>query len=169
MSQDHITVGRIGRPHGVKGEVTIRSESDDPDRFAVGATLHTADGRTLLIASSRPHRDSGYLVRFEGVQDRDAAEAMRGTILIVPVAARRRLAEDEFWASDLIGLTAVDPSGRVLGTVVDVELGAQDRLVIETEAGAWILMPFVADLVDDPDGGRLVVRPPEGLLDGWHE
>jgi ribosomal 30S subunit maturation factor RimM len=65
-----------------------------------------------------------------------------------------------------VGLTAVDPGGRTLGTVVDVELGAQDRLVIEAGNGAQILVPFVADLVDDPEGGSIVVRPPEGLFEG---
>ena len=163
---DFLVVGRIGRPHGIKGEVTIRSESDDPGRFAAGATLFTADGRTLLIASSRPYRDAGYLIRFDGIEDRNAAEALRGTILTVPTATRRTLDDGEFWASDLVGLTAVDPAGRVLGTVVDVDLGPQDRLVVEGSNGAQILVPFVSDLVDDPEGDRIVVRPPEGLFEG---
>ena len=166
MTSDHITVGRIGRPHGVKGEVTIRSESDDPERFAAGATLFTADGRTMLVASSRPYRDAGFLIRFEGIEDRNTAEALRGTILTAPTSTRRTLDENEFWASDLVGLTAVDPAGRVLGTVVDVDLGPQDRLVIEGANGAQILVPFVSDLVDDPEGETIVVRPPEGLFEG---
>jgi 16S rRNA processing protein RimM len=166
VTQDLLVVGRIGRPHGVRGEVTIRSDSDDPERFAVGATLFTADGRSLLIASSRPYRDAGFLIRFEGVEDRTAAEALRGTVLHASSGTRRTLDEGEFWAADLVGLTAVDPGGRTLGTVVDVELGAQDRLVIEAGNGAQILVPFVADLVDDPEGGSIVVRPPEGLFEG---
>jgi 16S rRNA processing protein RimM len=166
VTQDLPVVGRIGRPHGVKGEVTVRSDSDDPDRFTAGATLFTADGRSLLIASSRPYRDAGFLIRFDGIEDRNAAELMRGVVLHAPPGTTRALGEGEFWASDLVGLTAVEPGGRVLGTVVDIEFAAQDRLVIETDRGAQILVPFVSDLVDDPEGDRIVVRPPEGLLDG---
>ena len=165
MTPDTPVVGRIGKPHGIRGEVTIRSESDDPHRFAPGATLLTGDGGALLVATSRPHRDAGFLVRFEGIDDRNAAEELRGTLLHAPPGTARALGEGEFWPSDLVGLIAVDPDGRVLGMIVDVELGRQDRLVIERETGAEILVPFVADLVDDPEGDHIVVRPPEGLLD----
>jgi 16S rRNA processing protein RimM len=159
-----IVVGRIGRPQGVRGEVTVVPESDDPGRFAAGAALRAGD-RDVVVRSSRPYRSGGLVVAFEGVADRDAAEALRGLLLTVPVAERRDLDEGEFWPEDLIGLEVVNPRGRGLGEVVDVVVGeSQDRLVVATPSGEHVEVPFVADFVSDPEGGRLVVDAPQGLF-----
>ena len=105
------------------------------------------------------------MVGFEGVNDRDAAEELRGTILSVPAASRRELEEGEFWLEDLVGLEAVDPDGILLGTVTSIDFGdAQDRIVVTTAEGREVLVPFVSALVGDPVDGRLEIRDPGGLF-----
>jgi 16S rRNA processing protein RimM len=126
--------------------------------------LQAEDGETvtLVVASARPYRDRGLVVAFEGVEDRDAAGALRGMVLTT--GARRELGEGEFWIDDLVGLEAVGPEGARLGRVVAVNPGPQDRLVVETHAGHRVEVPFVAAIVGDPDRGRLPMTPPPGLF-----
>jgi 16S rRNA processing protein RimM len=146
-----VIVGRIGRPHGVRGEVTVVPETDDPSRFASGSTVTTGQGRDLVVVSSSPYRDKGLIVLFEGVSDR--------------TATRRALGDREFWPDELVGLEAVDPEGGVLGVVAALDLGsAQDRLVIRTPEGRDILVPFVDAIVGDPNGETIEIRDPGGLF-----
>lgn len=141
-------------------------DTDDPGRFEVGASLRTTDGVDLVIASVAPYRDRGLILGFEGVGDRGAAERLRGSILTVDSAVRRRLDDGEFWPEELIGLEAVSPSGEALGSVTAVDLGAaQDRLVVTTATGDEVLVPFVGDIVGDPAGGRIVIDAPQGLFE----
>lgn len=118
----------------------------------------------MVVVESRPYRDRGLIVRFEGVAGREAAEALRGTELFVDSSALA-LDEGEFWPEDLIGLQVVDPSGAPLGEVAGVVPGPQDRLVVATPDGRRVEVPFVADLVGDPEDGRIVVDAPPGLFD----
>jgi 16S rRNA processing protein RimM len=150
----------------VRGDVTVVPDTDDPGRFEVGASLRTTDGVDLVIASVAPYRDRGLILGFEGVGDRGAAERLRGSILTVDPALRRRLDDGEFWPQELIGLEAVSPSGEALGSVTAVDLGAaQDRLVVTTATGDEVLVPFVGDIVGDPAGGRIVIDAPQGLFE----
>lgn len=160
-------MGRIGKPHGLKGESTVVPSTDDPKRFAPGTVFLTENGRELVIASSQPYRDRGLLVRFEGVSDRKGAEALRGILLTIDPTERRPLDEGEFWEEDLIGLDAVTPTGEPLGRVTRLEYGpGQDRLVVVTESGDEVLVPFVADIVGDPaDDGSITIDAPEGLFE----
>src|SRR5690349_14110339 len=117
---DLVVVGRIGRPQGIKGEVTVEVRTDAPDeRFAPGAVLLTETG-TLTVEAARDH--SGKLVvRFEGTADRTAAELLRGTVLSVDARTLPALDdEDEFYDSQLLGLAVEQRDGVVLGHVVDV-------------------------------------------------
>lgn len=165
-ASDRLVVGRIGRPHGVRGEVTVLPDTDDPDRFAPGAALTTEDGRSLVVATAQRYRDRGLRVRFEGIASRSDAESLRGTSLTVASSQRRPLDSGEYWPDDLVGLRAVSPDGSPLGVVAGVEFGVgQDRLVITTATGD-VLVPFVDDLVGDPDGGQIVIRDPGGLFPG---
>jgi 16S rRNA processing protein RimM len=148
----------------VRGEVTIRC--DDRERFAPGARFHTAAGDALVVATVKPYRDRGVIVGFSGVHDRAGAEALRGAELSQRRTDRPALLDGEFWLEDLIGLTAVDTSGVALGTVTAVEVGGQDRLVVTVASGEEVLVPFVDDLVGDPDEGRIVIDPPPGLFPG---
>jgi 16S rRNA processing protein RimM len=159
-----VVVGRVGRPHGVRGEVTVLPESDDPGDFRRGSLMRAGD-LEVEVSSARPYRDRGLIVAFAGITDRNAAEGLRGLALTRGAAARRALEEGEFWSSSLVGLEAVSPSGLVLGRVVEVVSGGlQDRLVVETRSGEQVQVPFVDEMVGDPGDGRIVVDAPEGLF-----
>jgi 16S rRNA processing protein RimM len=168
-----LVVGRVGRPHGLRGEVTVEVRTDDPDlRFANGKSLATdpAEKGPLTVAGSRWH-SGRLLVRFAGHEDRDAAEALRDTVLAIDSGQLEPLEDPEqFYDHELIGLRVLTAGGEDVGTVCDVLHHGQDLLVVEgagTRAGAEILVPFVAAIVPEVDvtGGKLVIDPPAGLLD----
>jgi 16S rRNA processing protein RimM len=171
-----LVVGRVGRPHGLRGELTVQVHTDDPDlRFAAGSVLATepAARGPLTISSSRWH-SGRLLVTFAGCADRDSAEDLRGTLLVMDSAEVGPTSDpDEFHDYELIGLEVLTATGEPVGTVTDVLHQGQDLLVIEPNAGAAspagdpILVPFVAALVPEVDvgAGRLVIDPPPGLLD----
>ncbi len=166
---DRIPVGYVRRAHGLRGDVIVRSLSDDPNRFAVGAEFLTDEDppRPLRVAEVREHAD-GDLLRFDQVSNRNAADAMRGVTLTIGADERRQLEDDEFWPEDLEGLTAVDVTGNELGTVASVVFGgAQDRLAVMTPDGTSVEVPFVAAIVTDVDvdSGRVRMDPPPGLFD----
>jgi 16S rRNA processing protein RimM len=153
-----LVVGRIGRAHGIHGEVAVTFTSNRPERHVAGAVLHS-DGRTLVIAASRPHQGR-WLVRFEGVDDRSAAEALRGAELTAPPLASDVLDDGEFWVHELIGAHVADTSGVSFGRVVAIEANpAHDQLVLES--GALVPMTFVVER----RAGLLVVDAPDGLFD----
>jgi 16S rRNA processing protein RimM len=163
-----VVVGRIGRAHGVRGEVAIDVRTDEPDRrFAPGSTLLAGD-RTLTVARTRWH--SGRLIAvFTEIADRTAAEHVRGTLLETDVDPDELPSDEgEFYDRQLIGLSARSASGEVLGEVASVmHHGEQDTLVIHRDTGAEILVPFVAEIVPtvDVSGGFVVVTDLPGLLD----
>ncbi|WP_017592592.1 ribosome maturation factor RimM [Nocardiopsis potens] len=165
-----LVVGRIGRAHGIRGDVAVDVRTDDPVlRFAVGARLLTDPERTGPLTVAAVRRHSGrLLVRFESVGDRDAAEALRGTVLLVDSAEIAPLDDpDEFHDHELIGLRAVTADGAEVGTVADVLHHAQDTLVIDRGSGAEALVPFVREIVPevDTEAGRITIDPPPGLLE----
>lgn len=139
--------------------------TDDPARFVPGSRLSTGDGWVLVVVRSSPYRDRGLVVAFEGHLDRADAERLRGVELFAEAATRRHLEADEFWPDQLVGLTAVDPEGSVLGEVTAVEFGpAQDRLVITTGDGIEVLVPFVSALVGETTADTIEIRDPGGLF-----
>jgi 16S rRNA processing protein RimM len=152
-------VGRIGRAHGLRGEVAVRFSSNRPERAAPGAVLYVGE-RELVIATSRPHQER-ILVRFEGVDDRTAAEALQGLELTAePLGDEVELADDELWVHEVVGAEVHDRSGAVVGRVVAVEANpAHDLLVLD--GGALVPMVFVVEQRD----GVVVIDPPEGLFD----
>ena len=169
-STDTVVVGRIGRPHGVRGEVTVEVRTDDPDlRFVPGAVLRTDPPERGPITIAGVHWHSGtLLLRLEGVDSREAAEAVRNTELVVPVAELPEIEDpDSYYDHQLVGLTARTPDDAVLGEVTAVLHEAQDLLVVRRPEGSDVLIPFVAAIVPTVDvaGGFLVVDPPEGLLE----
>jgi 16S rRNA processing protein RimM len=168
-----LIVGRVGRPHGLRGEVTVEVRTDDPDRrFVAGSSLAAvpAERGPLTVAGSR-WQSGRLLVRFAGYDDRNAAEELRDTILAIDSDELEPLEDPEdFYDHDLIGLQVVTAAGEPVGTVSDVLHHGQDLLVIEgtgPRSGAQILVPFVAAIVPEVDvaAGRLVIDPPPGLLD----
>ncbi|MGN9838701.1 ribosome maturation factor RimM [Nonomuraea sp. H19] len=164
-----LVVGRIGRPHGVRGDVTVEVRTDEPERrFAVGTSITTdpADKGPLVIAGRRWHKGM-LLMTFEGVAGRDAAEELRGTMLVIDSAEVEPSDDpDEFHDHQLIGLAVETVSGDPVGEVEDVLHHGQDLLVVRRKGQDDALIPFVKALVPEVDleAGRLVVDPPEGLL-----
>ncbi|WP_122261501.1 ribosome maturation factor RimM [Ornithinimicrobium cerasi] len=168
MADEAFVAARIGRPHGLRGEVTVQVHTDDPDsRFVVGATFPTdpAARGPLSLRSVRVHQGT-YLLGFEGHPDRSAAEALRGTLLLV--ADEPEDDPGEGWREeDLLGFAVVTPEGTDLGTVSGLHLRpVQDLLEVRTPRGQ-VLVPFVDELVPeiDEDARRVVVDPPPGLLE----
>jgi 16S rRNA processing protein RimM len=166
-----VVVGRIGKAHGIRGEVTVEVRTDDPDvRFAVDAELTTdrPDRPVLVVERARPHHGR-LLVQFQGVPDRNAAELLRGTLLSVDAGDDPSLDDpDEFYDHQLVGLSAVTVGGEVLGEVADVvHLPASVLLAVRREGAREVLVPFVRSIVPEVDlpGGRVVVDPPPGLLE----
>jgi len=165
-------VARIGRPHGVRGEVTVEVRTDDPDlRFVPGAAMRTepAERGPLTLAGARWHREV-LLLAFAGVESREAAEELRGIELVVPVAELPALEDpDEFYDHQLVGLAARLPDGAPLGEVTAVRHEGNSLLVVRRPDpdAAELLVPFVSAIVPTVDvaGGFVVVDPPEGLLE----
>lgn len=160
-----LEVGRIGRAHGLHGEVAVTFLSDRPERTAPGAELsaRTERGapRDLVVAHARRHQQR-WLLRFEGIDDRDAAAALTGSVLY---AAELPADDDDMWVHELVGSTVVDTTERELGTIAAVEANpAHDLLVLDR--GALVPVTFVIERATLPDGTRrVVVDLPEGLLD----
>jgi 16S rRNA processing protein RimM len=174
---DAIVVGRIGKAHGVRGDVTIDVRTDVPERrFTTGARLdRSGGGPGLVVADARWH-SGRLLVRFEGVADRDMAESLRGVVLTIDADSAGDAAEPDepdddgefWWDRDLVGLRALTPDGNSLGEVTGVvHTPAGELLAIGRPDGGEHLVPFVRDIVPtvDPPGGHLVVDAPPGLFD----
>ena len=163
-------VGRIGRPHGVRGEATIEVRTDEPDaRFRAGTVLRTdpAERGPLTITAARWHREV-LLLAFEGYDSREEVEALRDTLLEVPVADLPALEDpDDYYDHQLHGLAVRLPDGTPLGEVSAVRHEGADLLVVARVDGGELLVPFVSAIVPTVDvaGGVVVVDPPEGLLD----
>lgn len=149
-----LEVGRIGKAHGLRGEVLLALSSNREDRVAKGAML-IVDGRELTVAASRPHQGK-HLVRFDGVTDRNQADELRGLI----VEGRPIEDPDELWVHELLDCAVVDTAGEKLGVVVAVDANpASDLLVLDND----VLIPLTF-LVSN-SAGEIVVDPPDGLLD----
>lgn len=165
-----VVVGRVGRAHGIRGDVAVDVRTDEPDRrFAPGARLPTdpATAGPLTVESVRWH-SGRLLVTFAGVVDRTTAEALRGTLLLAEVDPGERPEDpDEFYDHQLVGLSVVTVAGRAVGQVAEVlHLPGQDLLAVRDEEDREQLVPFVAALVPevDLDAGRILLDPPPGLL-----
>jgi len=167
-----LVVGRVVRPHGIRGEVLVEVLSDAPERFAPGASMAAGDPddaaalRALTVAASRLHQGRR-LVRFGGLDDRTAVEPLRRALLSIPGDQARPLAEGEYWPHQLAGLAVVDGAGRRRGEVAAVQPGAaHDLLTVRLEDGGTVLVPVVAALITvDLRAGRVVVADLPGLLD----
>ncbi len=166
-----LVVGRIGRPHGIRGEVTVEVRTDTPDiRFAAGAVLVAEPARLgpITIAAARWH-SGRLLLLVEGVSDRTGAETLRGVVLSAEVDDTEAPEDpEEFYDHQLRGLAVLTMSGESLGVLEDVlHLPAQDLLSIRRLDGRELLVPFVLEFVPEVDvaGGRVLIDPPAGLLE----
>ncbi|NIH81856.1 ribosome maturation factor RimM [Amycolatopsis viridis] len=167
-----VVVGRVAKAHGVRGELAVDIRTDSPEeRFREGApvTARFRDGTTrpLTIAAARPH-SGRLLVTFEQVVTREAAEALRGALLLADTADLPPTDDpDEFYDHELEGLRAELSDGQVVGTVTEVVHAPHGELLALDREGRTVLVPFVQAIVPvvDVAGGRVVIEPPEGLLD----
>jgi 16S rRNA processing protein RimM len=158
----HVVVGRIGKPFGVDGDVYVFADPDLADPFEVGTTYRTAEG-SLTVERSRMHGDR-LVVAFAGVHGRQGAESVRGTVLTRP-RHEVALAEDVIWVADLVGRTVVDADGQLVGVVEGVRDGhAHDYLLLARPDGGEVLVPMADELLDWSDD-PVVVHAPPGLLD----
>jgi len=166
-----LVVARIGRAHGIRGEVTVEVRTDEPElRLAPGAVLATdpPSAGPLTIASGRVH-SGRLLLRFEGIDDRNAAEALRNTLLIAEVDPDELPEEeDEFYDYQLIDLDVVTEDGVTVGRITEIShLPSQDLFIVERPDGSEVMIPFVSEIVTEIDleEQRAVVAPPPGLID----
>ena len=174
-------VGRLGRPHGLRGEFLVDVRTDVPERrFAAGNVLGcTAEGfPTLTVASSRRHSGK-WVVRFVEVGDRTAADVVKGSMLTIaadavgPAADPDDPDDEAWWDSELVGLAVVTTADVSVGVVREVlHPPGGDLLAVRTPGGEGeddgeVLVPFVEEFVPTVDvaGGRIVIDPPEGLLE----
>jgi 16S rRNA processing protein RimM len=169
-----VVVARIGRPHGIKGEVSVEVRTDEPERrLGPGVTVRTdpAAAGPLTITTGRVH-SGRLLLTFDSVTDRSRAESLRGVLLVADVDPDERPEDpDEFYDHQLVGLAVHTVDGVHVGEIDEVlHLPGQDVLAVRRAPGADartdLLVPFVAALVPTVDvaGGRVVIDPPPGLL-----
>ncbi|MEU5344279.1 MULTISPECIES: ribosome maturation factor RimM [unclassified Streptomyces] len=166
-----LVVARVGRAHGIKGEVTVEVRTDEPElRLAPGAVLATdpASAGPLTIETGRVH-SGRLLLRFEGVRDRNGAEALRNTLLIADVDPDDKPEDpDEYYDHQLMDLDVVLKDGTEVGRITEIShLPSQDLFVVERADGTEVLIPFVEEIVVDIDleKQRAVIDPPPGLID----
>lgn len=167
-NDDLLLVGRIARAHGNRGEVIVNAETDFPEqRFQRGARLLVGDGVERTIRAVRFHLGRPVLV-LEGVDTMDDAERLAGAALSLPAASLGPLPEGTFYRHDLVGCDVEDREGHRIGRVIGVEGPMeQSRLIVEGSSGAEIQIPLVGEICEtvDPAARRIVVNPPEGLIE----
>ena len=164
-----VLVGRIARPHGIRGEVVIDPSTDFPeDRFAEGATVFAERGGAaspMIVAASRMHAGRP-IVRFEGTATMDEAEALRGFELRVPESALGELPENVWYHHQLLGSTVRTKDGEDVGTVTAISGPTERSILVVDGPGGEALVPLVAAFCTvDVAAREIVIDPPEGLLE----
>ena len=175
-SPDHLVVGHVTKAHGTKGEVFVWPLTDRPDEsFAEGRTLLLGDERgelgedseELVVERSRPFK-RGQLVKFDGFDDRTAVEELGGRYLLVPFEVLGELEEGEAFYHQLLDAEVVTVDGEVVGKVREVfETEPAHLLEVKSPSGKLHLIPFAERIVKrvDAEAGRIVIKPPPGLLE----
>jgi 16S rRNA processing protein RimM len=168
--EDMVLVGRIARPHGLRGHVVVNPETDFPEeRFKVGQTLYVRRDSTLravTIAGVRFHQGRP-IVAFSGVDDIDEAERLQHAELRAPLEDLETLPEGTFYRHDLVGCDVVTSGGNRIGTVSRVEGPRESSRLVIGEGNEEVLVPLVAGICVsiDPANRRIVIDPPDGLLE----
>jgi 16S rRNA processing protein RimM len=165
-----LLVGIVRRAHGLDGEVSVESLTDFPERFAPGAAVtwrRGGEARELRVAAARPHKER-LLVAFEGIEDAEAARALQDGELSVPASSATPPPEGLFYSHEVAGWECVDTAGRRLGVAAGLEKAPGSPMLAVTRAdGTEAVVPFVHGIVVevDRDRRRIVLDPPEGLMD----
>ncbi|AJT41219.1 ribosome maturation factor RimM [Psychromicrobium lacuslunae] len=162
-----VQVARIGKPHGIRGEVTVELFTDAPEeRFVRGVIFNTQEHGELTVNQARWNKDT-LLLGFAEVPDRNRAEELRGTKLFIETADVEDETEEGWYEHELVGLE-VRLAGRKIGVVSALRvMPVQDLLVVTTDDGEEVLVPFVDEIVPevDPEQGFVLVTPPDGLFE----
>jgi 16S rRNA processing protein RimM len=165
-----VQVGRVLRPHGLRGQVSVASETDfGSERFAPGAKVWRESSgtlTTLTVTESHPQADR-WVVGFEGVTTVEDADTLRGVELRIPEDARMELGPGEYYLYDLVGCEVRTTTGLEIGKVQSVYTGAGGALLGVDRNGAEVLVPMVKSMCPEIDvaARRIIVDPPEGLLE----
>jgi 16S rRNA processing protein RimM len=175
-SPHHLVVGHVSKPHGTKGELFIWPLTDRPDEvLAAGRAVLLGDeagtleegAAELVVERSRPFK-RGTLVKFEGLGDREAVEALPGRYLLAPIEGLAALGEGEVFYHQLLGVEVVTADGETVGRVREVfETEPVHLLEVKSDDGRVHLVPFSERIVRkvDVEAGRIVIEPPPGLLE----
>jgi 16S rRNA processing protein RimM len=164
--RDWVCVAVVATPHGLRGMLKLRCFTERPEDVAAYGPVFDHNGRRFELEVIGP-APGGVLARAQGIGDRNAAEALRGTELFVPRSALPELAPDEFYHSDLEGMEALCPDGSRFGVVRGVaNFGAGDLIEVVAEDGRRVSLPFTREIVPsiDLERRRLVVQPPDELV-----
>jgi 16S rRNA processing protein RimM len=168
-----LTIGRVVKAHGVTGEVVVEVRTDDPEmRFAPGTVLRAKGSdlgeRNYAVVAVRPH-GSRLLLRLDGVGDRDAADALRGSLFVIDSDELPPIEEpDTYYDHQLEGLSVRTTTGQDIGTVAEVlHTAAGELLAVNRPEAGELLVPFVGAIVTSVslDSGIVEIDPPEGLLE----
>lgn len=165
-----LVVGRLGRPHGVHGEISVEVRTDEPEiRFAKGSKLSLKEtNNQLTVLSSRWHQEK-MLVKFEEITDRDLANDIKGKTLVIEIDPNSiETKKDQYYEFQLTGLKVIDKNEKTLGQIKEVITGlAQDLLVVATVDKKEVLVPFVKQIVINVDLNQKLITmdPPLGLFD----
>ncbi|MEE9216204.1 MAG: ribosome maturation factor RimM [Anaerolineales bacterium] len=163
---DHLAVGRIVRPHGIRGELIVEPYSETIRSIEAGSVVFIESLQTpYTILALRSHRNR-LILRIDGCEDRDAAEKFRGSELLIPTPAAEPLPDGVYYRWQILGLSVNEEAGRHLGTVVEIlETGANDVYIIRGDGTRELLLPAIEDVILEVDlkGGQLLVRLPDGL------
>ncbi len=165
---ERVCIGAIAGAQGVRGAMRVKAFTAEPDGVAAYGPLTDETGNRRFVLRITGHSRGLPVVKITGVEDRDAAEALKGTRLYVERSALPETEENEYYHADLIGLQAEDTEGQSLGAVIAVhDFGAGDIVEIEHQGGRTSMVPFTraAAPVVDIEGGRIVLDLPSGILD----
>jgi 16S rRNA processing protein RimM len=163
-----IAIGRIVRPHGVRGEVAVKVLSDFPKRFDTIAVVYLGDAMEAepwRVTATRWHQDR-VLLTLQGCEDRTAADRLRGLLVQIPIEEVMPLPEGEYYTYELIGLEVVTREGEDLGRLSDILFTDANDVYVVIGARGQILLPAIADVIErvDLEAGQMVVRLIEGLV-----
>ena len=163
-----IAIGRITRPHGVRGELLVEVLTDFPERFNSIELVYLGDAgkaEARQVRAARWHKDR-VLLTLEGCKDRTTAEQLRGLLVQIPIEEAMLLPEDEYYPHQLVGLDVLTVEGEELGSISDIIFTNANEIYVVTGPRGQILLPAIADVVKqvDLEEGRLVVEIMEGLL-----
>lgn len=162
-----IAIGRIIRPHGLRGELAVKVLTDYPERFDTIEVIYLGDSQQAdvwQVTATRWHKDR-ILLTLQGCEDRTTAEGLRSLLVQIPIEEAMSLPKDEYYPHELVGLDVVTVEGEELGRVSEVIFTNANEVYVVVGPRGQILLPAIADVIDhiDLDTGQMIVRLMEGL------